>query len=180
MEKLFYWECESNDGYHELSETKFRTRKECYDNMRGAVLSKMTWNTNYQEDFDMTEEELDKLPINHDFMGKEGCIAYEVMFSPNQIIHSSYSGIYTYTMKEVLPCPDFDNIDLSFNLMQEADAYEIVPKGCELRIGVVYMNGYIEINNTMSSQYKKYVASPFVMQKIVNFANNLVLNCVFD
>ena len=64
--------------------------------MRNAVLEKMKWNTEYDEDF-------------ADIMA-DGYIGYEVKFSRNKIIHESYSGIYTYEIKEV---QDMKTIELT-------------------------------------------------------------------
>ena len=55
--------------------------------MRNAALEKMKWNTEYDADFaDIIDD---------------GYIGYEVKFSRNKIIHESYSGVYTYEIKEV-------------------------------------------------------------------------------
>lgn len=55
--------------------------------MRNAALEKMKWNTEYDADFaDIIDD---------------GYIGYEVKFRRNKIIHESYSGVYTYEIKEV-------------------------------------------------------------------------------
>ena len=85
--KKYYWVANSNDGafYNESSRT-FTTIEDCYNDMRDNALEKMKWNTNYKEDFyDMPE-------------GDD--IGYNVKFYPNKIIHTSYSGEYTYEIKE--------------------------------------------------------------------------------
>ncbi len=51
-------------------------------------LKKMTWNTEY----------------NHDFESDDDVISYNVVFSKKSIVHNSYSGIYTYEIKEVVDC----------------------------------------------------------------------------
>ena len=53
--------------------------------MRNSALEKMKWNTQYEEDF-------------HDV---DGYIGYNVKFSQDKIIHESYSGVYTYEIKEI-------------------------------------------------------------------------------
>jgi hypothetical protein len=53
--------------------------------MRESALKKMCWNTEFDQDFaDITDT-----------------IGYEVKFSQYKIIHESYSGVYTYEIKEI-------------------------------------------------------------------------------
>lgn len=86
--KKYKWFAESNDGaFQDESSREFTSKRECYNDMRNAVLEKMKWNTEYDADF-------------ADIMA-DGYIGYEVKFSRNKIIHESYSGIYTYEIKEV-------------------------------------------------------------------------------
>lgn len=74
----YYWIAKSNDGsFYDESSKVFSTQNEAYYDMRDAALEKMKWNTEI-EDFD------------------DGSIAYEVIFYPDKIIHTSYSGVYTY------------------------------------------------------------------------------------
>lgn len=75
------WVAFSNDGaYEDCSKGSFEDKKDCYDDMRKAVLEKMKWNTNYDEDFD-----------------DEDCaIGYKVRFTQDMIIHTSFSGTYVY------------------------------------------------------------------------------------
>lgn len=82
---MYYWVAESNDGcYEDRSEEYFVTKREAYDDMRNAVLEKMKWNTEYDEDFSDGTKRID----------------YHVIFSKNCIVHESYSGIYTYKIME--------------------------------------------------------------------------------
>lgn len=86
--KKYKWVAASNDGAFEDESCKeFTSKRECYNDMRNAALEKMKWNTEYDADFaDIIED---------------GYIGYEVKFSRNKIIHESYSGVYTYEIKEV-------------------------------------------------------------------------------
>ena len=86
--KKYKWFAESNDGaFQDESSREFTSKRECYNDMRNAVLEKMKWNTEYDADFaDIIDD---------------GYIGYEVKFSRNKIIHESYSGVYTYEIKEV-------------------------------------------------------------------------------
>ena len=85
MDKTYRWFASSNDGCYEISGRKFFSSKEdCYNDMRDAVLKKMKWNTEFLEDFGDDDE----------------IIGYDVKFSKNKIVHTSYSGIYTYEIHE--------------------------------------------------------------------------------
>ena len=85
--KKYYWEANSNDGAFYAESTKlFSTIEDCYNDMRDNALEKMKWNTEYKEDFCGMPE--------GDYIG------YNVKFYPNKIIHTSYSGEYTYEIKE--------------------------------------------------------------------------------
>lgn len=85
--KIYYWVANSDDGaFEDKSSRTFKTIEDCYNDMRDNALRKMKWNTEYKEDFcDMAED---------DYIG------YNVKFFPNKIIHTSYSGEYTYEIKE--------------------------------------------------------------------------------
>lgn len=82
----YYWTVECSDGgYNSNSEKLFDTMKEAYEDMRNAALEKMKWNTEFDEDFENNVES----------------IGYSVSFERKRIVHQSYSGIYTYEIKEV-------------------------------------------------------------------------------
>ena len=89
---MFKWYCKSNDGYEEESKYAFETKHEAYNDMRNAVLEKMKWNTEYDEDFEDEEEVIDY------------CVDF--YFSQGKIVHKSYSGIYTYVVYETLKGDD--------------------------------------------------------------------------
>ena len=86
--KKYKWVAASNDGaFEDESIQEFTSKRECYNDMRNAALEKMKWNNEYDADFaDIIDD---------------GYIGYEVKFSRNKIIHKSYSGVYTYEIKEV-------------------------------------------------------------------------------
>lgn len=88
---MYYWIANSDDGAFEEDSIrdygkKFNTKREAYDDMRNAALEKMKWNTEYDEDYDEPDEYID----------------YDVHFefSQGKITHKSYSGLYTYEIKE--------------------------------------------------------------------------------
>lgn len=75
------WVGFSNDGAYEVfSKDSFNTKKECYEDMRQAVLEKMKWNTEFDEDFTEADD----------------AVEYKVRFTQDMIIHTSYSGTYVY------------------------------------------------------------------------------------
>ena len=75
------WVAYSHDGsYEDCSKGSFAYKKDCYNDMRNAVLEKMKWNTEYDEDFDYKDES----------------IGYKVVFTQDMIIHTSFSGTYVY------------------------------------------------------------------------------------
>ena len=53
--------------------------------MRNNALEKMKWNTEFEEDF------AENMPIE-----------YKVSFSPDEIRHESYSGLYIYKVVEMI------------------------------------------------------------------------------
>lgn len=86
-EVKYKWFANSDDGaFEDESSLTFFSKKECYESMRNAALEKMKWNTQYDEDFNDEED---------------ASIGYKVSFSQNKIIHESYSGVYTYEIKQV-------------------------------------------------------------------------------
>jgi hypothetical protein len=83
--KKYKWVAESNDrSFEDESRQEFTSKEECYNDMRNAALEKMKWNTEYAHDFNDCES-----------------IEYGVTFCPERIIHASYSGVYTYEIKEI-------------------------------------------------------------------------------
>lgn len=72
----------------------YETLRDCYNAMRSAVFSKMTWNTDYDEDF--TDKEC---PV----------VYYEVHFKKDMIVHRSYSGDYIYLIVRAddIPSPEY-------------------------------------------------------------------------
>ena len=82
--KKYKWVAESNDGaFEDESIQTFTYKRECYNDMRNAALKKMKWNTEF---YDVEDD---------------NTLGYKVHFSKNKIIHESYSGVYTYEIKEV-------------------------------------------------------------------------------
>lgn len=95
MDKIYRWFASSDDGCYEISGTKFfSSKKDCYNDMRDAVLKKMKWNTDFSVDFGDDDE----------------IIGYDVKFSKNKIVHTSYSGTYTYEIDE------FEKLDERYGL----------------------------------------------------------------
>jgi hypothetical protein len=85
--KKYKWIAECSDGAFNDESALFNTEKECYNNMRNAVLEKMKWNTEYDEDLgEVSDDEY---------------IGYDVRFQRRKITHKSHSGLYTYRIVEV-------------------------------------------------------------------------------
>ena len=85
--KKFKWIAKSDDGAFEDESTKvFDSKKDCYEDMRNHALEKMKWNTEYDDDFSDL--------LDDDYIG------YEVKFKQDEIVHTSYSGVYTYKIIE--------------------------------------------------------------------------------
>lgn len=74
----YSWIATSDDGSFEEEGEWFRTEESAYRDMRNHALAKMRWNTEYED------------------MDDGGSIGYEAHFSKNEIVHTSYSGTYTY------------------------------------------------------------------------------------
>lgn len=88
---MYYWIANSDDGAYEMDSIRdlgkqFETKREAYDDMRDAALEKMKWNTEFDEDY---ADETEIIEYNVHFE-----------FSQNKITHESYSGLYTYEIKE--------------------------------------------------------------------------------
>lgn len=82
--KKYRWVAESNDlSFEDESIQEFTSKEECYNDMRNAALEKMKWNTKFTD------------------CDENDALGYKVHFSQNKIIHESYSGVYTYEIKEV-------------------------------------------------------------------------------
>lgn len=82
--KKYKWIASSDDGsFEDESIQAFTYKRECYNDMRNAALKKMKWNTEF---YDVEDNDT---------------LGYKVHFSKNKIIHESYSGVYTYEIKEV-------------------------------------------------------------------------------
>ena len=109
----FRWIAKSDDGaFEDESRRCFATRKECYEDMRNHALEKMKWNTEYDQDFE------------------GGKIGYSVLFGKSEIVHSSYSGVYTYTIvavkkKFVINVPFCGSVDLVVEAENEEEALKI-------------------------------------------------------
>ena len=85
----------------DLMQKAMEGNEDAYNDMRKYALEKMKWNTDWEDFFDMDEEDW---------------IGYNVKFHPNYIVHESYSGIYTYeivsqTEKVYLHDRDWEVID---------------------------------------------------------------------
>ena len=120
----YKWIAECSDGAFNDESALFDSEKECYNNMRNAVLEKMKWNTEYDDDFTDIQE--------GDYIG------YEVHFNKREITHKSYSGLYTYKIVEVSEKKSFHvwqsfqgSICVDIMAENEEEAYRIGSKMLE-------------------------------------------------
>ena len=117
--KKFKWIAKSDDGAFEDESTKvFDSKKDCYEDMRNLALEKMKWNTEYDDDFSYL--------LDDDYIG------YEVKFKQDEIVHTSYSGVYTYKIVEVknyiVNAPFSGTISFEVEATDEDDAFDIAIK----------------------------------------------------
>ena len=125
--KKYTWIASSNDGsYHETSCRFFDTKKEAYEDMRNEALEKMKWNTELCDFDDLCEEDF---------------IAYNVQFSPNKIVHTSYSGIYTYEI-----CSVHEKVYLHEREWEVIDSFT-PQEGYDWEVCIIYGVGAIWMNN---------------------------------
>ena len=97
----YLWTAISDDGcFEDKSEKVFDTQEECYMDMMNHAVNKMKWNVAYG---DVTEDQHlidDNGLIRTDEKSMQGgFIGYEARFYPHKIVHTSYSGTYTYEIK---------------------------------------------------------------------------------
>ena len=101
--KKYKWVAESNDGaFEDESIQTFTSKRECYNDMRNAALKKMKWNTEF---YDVEDD---------------NTLGYKVHFSKNKIIHESYSGVYTYEIKEVEEIKTIELTDEQIKMISSA------------------------------------------------------------
>lgn len=108
MAKRFKWVAFSHDtAYEANSKTTFTEEKDCYNDMRNAVLEKMKWNTEYAEDFDTRQD----------------AVSYKVWFEQGMIVHQSFSGTYVYLIVKEDENPDYYDVfsDEMVKRLQEID-----------------------------------------------------------
>jgi hypothetical protein len=84
MAKKYKWVATSNDGWEDESTKYFDTKKDAYNDMRESVFSKMHWNTEFDED-----------------LSDDCFVNYKVHFEQDEIVHESFSGVYTYQVVEI-------------------------------------------------------------------------------
>lgn len=101
--KKYRWVAESNDrSFEDESRQEFASKEECYNDMRNAALEKMKWNTEFTD------------------CDENDTLGYKVHFSKNKIIHESYSGVYTYEIKEVEEMKTIELTEEQVNMVAHA------------------------------------------------------------
>lgn len=101
--KKYKWVAESNDrSFEDESRQEFTSKEECYNDMRNAALEKMKWNTEFTD------------------CDENDTLGYKVHFSQNKIIHESYSGVYTYEIKEINSMKKIELTEEQVNMVAHA------------------------------------------------------------
>ena len=85
LKHYYKWVARSNDGFEDATTKRFDDERDCYEDMRDAVLEKMTWNTDYDD-------------FGHEYDEENVVTHYDVEFNPKFITHKSYSGYYVYLL----------------------------------------------------------------------------------
>ena len=123
--KRYSWKAFSDEGSFEDKGSKwFNSHKEAYYDMRKNALEKMKWNTEWED-----------LDDNGDSIG------YSVSFSKNQIVHASYSGIYTYEIVE-----QKEKVYLHEREWEVIDSFEPI-FGKDWEVCLIYGIGALWMNN---------------------------------
>lgn len=144
--KRYSWKASSDDGgFEDEGQVWFKTHKEAYEDMKDHALEKMKWNTEWDDFSDMSEAD---------------CIGYNVTFHQNYIIHTSYSGTYTYRIvsqseKYYLHDREWEVID-SFEPKLGRDWEVCFIEG----VGTMWMNnidGYIILREESNRILKSYI-----------------------
>lgn len=98
----YLWTANSDDGcFEDKSEKVFDTQAECYMDMMEHAVNKMKWNVDYQDVIEgQSILEKDGIKQTNEVGKHAGYVGYEVKFMPHKIVHTSYSGTYTYEIKK--------------------------------------------------------------------------------
>lgn len=101
----YTWKAESDDGVWTDKATRvFDTQEECYADMMDNAVNKMKWNVEYSDVIEgQILSEKNGLTKTDENAECGGYIGYEAKFMPHKIVHTSYSGTYTY---EIVPVAD--------------------------------------------------------------------------
>lgn len=151
--KKYKWIAESNDGSFEDESALFENEKECYNDMRQRAIEKMKWNTEFDEDFlDVEDGE---------------CIYYEVKFFKNKIIHSSYSGVYTYEIIEIETMNTFELTEDARALI--ADALKDKIAMWEEHNRIIAMHG---VDDTVQHYIKQNNKKIGELKTLLNYINS--------
>lgn len=79
----YSWKAKSDDGaFEDKGHRWFDSKKEAYEDMREYAFEKMMWNTEWED------------------VDENNSIGYDMHLSRNKIVHTSYSGTYTYEIVE--------------------------------------------------------------------------------
>lgn len=93
----YRWTAHSDDGCYNESSCLFDTQEKCYENMMNVAIDKMKWNLEWSDVLSdgATKTESKGLVTTGEPIG------YELKVNADEIVHKSYSGIYTYKIEVV-------------------------------------------------------------------------------
>jgi len=99
----YTWTAASDDkSWNDKATRLFDTQEDCYADMMDHAVNKMKWNVDWQ---DVVEGqnliENGGLKKTNEVGKYAGYIGYDVKFMPHKIVHTSYSGTYTYEIVTV-------------------------------------------------------------------------------
>ena len=119
----YSWKAKSDDGaFEDKGRRWFDSKKAAYEDMREYAFEKMMWNTEW-EDIDESDS-----------------IGYDMHLSRNKIVHTSYSGTYTY---EIVEIPD--TIHKHHRTWDILDSF--VPNENDWEVGIFDGVGVLWMNN---------------------------------
>lgn len=91
----YYFTGTDDGGCYSVTSTTYSTQEECYMAMMNCAIEKMKWNVEWEDVLDGQQQHDVKGILKSDETNG-GYIGYEAKFYPHKIVHTSYSGTYTY------------------------------------------------------------------------------------
>lgn len=101
--KGYYFTGKSDDGSYDFTSVVYGSQKECYEKMMDFAVNKMKWNVEWEDVIDGQhlvngEDGIVRADEDENTPARGGYIGYEARFYPHKIVHTSYSGTYTFVI----------------------------------------------------------------------------------